>query len=169
MPSFAALPAEERWALVHYIRTFSPNRPEDSAADITALAAKSGSGAAHIPVRLAMELSAVSEAQPTYDIRKSAIDATSEGGQLYQTRCASCHGDNGQGGINVRVLGSHPFSYLATQSFAGNHAAWTTNMQEFVRINSLGLPGFGKPAINDLTPAQWQSLYNYVQQLAGIR
>ncbi len=169
MPSFAALPAEQRWALVHYVRSLSPKRPEDSTTDVTALAAKSGKSAAQLPIRVALELSAVPEIQAAVDIKKTIPQPDSEGGQLYQNRCATCHGPTGQGGIRVRVLGSNPFSYLATSSFANSHAAWVSNAQEFIRINSQGLPGFGKPGISDLTPTQWQALYGYVQQLAGAR
>lgn len=31
MPSFAALPEEDRWALVHFVRTFNPKNPDDTA------------------------------------------------------------------------------------------------------------------------------------------
>lgn len=169
MPSFAAMPAEQRWAMVHYIRTLSPNRPEDSAADMTALSAKSAKAGAQLPIRVAMSLMAVPDAPTALAIKKSIPQADSEGGQLYQARCASCHGVDGQGGIKVRVLGSNPYSYLSTTSLMGSRKAWVGNMQEFIRINSEGLPGFGKPGVNDLTQAQWQALYGYVQQLAGAR
>lgn len=169
MPSFAALPADQRWALVHFIRSLSPNRPEDSAADMTALSAKAAKAGAQLPIRVAMNLMAVPDAPVTLAIKKSIPQADSEGGQLYQARCASCHGADGQGGVKVRVLGSNPYSYLSTASFAGSNKPWVGNMQEFIRINSDGLPGFGKPAVNDLTPSQWQALYGYVQQLAGAR
>lgn len=165
MPSFAALPAEQRWALVHYIRSLSPNRPEDSAADLSALAAKAGKTSAQLPVRIAMELMAVKEPPSPLAIRKSLAASDGEGAQLYQSRCASCHGADGQGGIKVRVLGSNPFSYLSTRSLAGSRAPWTGSLQDFIRLNSEGLPGFGKPGISDLTPSQWQALYGYVQQL----
>lgn len=161
MPSFAALPPDQRWALVHYVRSFSPNRPEDSAADLTALAAQSGKPAAAIPVRVAMSLMAVTEPEVPFEFKKSLPQADSEGGQLYQARCAGCHSNSGMGGVRVRVIGSHPFDYLTTRRFSGS------SLQEFIRINSEGLPGFGKPGISDLTPAQWQALYGYVQQLAG--
>lgn len=167
MPSFAALPAEQRWALVHFIRSLSPNRPEDSAADITALSAKAGKAGAQLPIRVAIDLMAVPDEPKTFEFHKSPLNIDSEGGRLYEARCASCHGSNGIGGIRVRVLGSNPFSYLSTPSFAGSHAAWTSNFQEFVRINSEGLPGYGKPGVADLTQSQWQALYSYVQQLAG--
>lgn len=169
MPSFAALPPDQRWALVHYIRSLSPNRPEDSAADIAALSARAGKAPAQLPVRVAMALMAVPEPAPTSAIHKRLLPSDSEGARLYHDRCAACHGGDGQGGVRVRVLGSNPFSYLSTRSFTGSRAAWTGNLQEFIRINSEGLPGFGKPGISDLTPVQWQALYGYVQQLAGVR
>ncbi len=167
MPPFAALPPDQRWALVHYIRSLSPNPPEDSAADIAALSAKTGKGAAQLPVRIAMEFMAVSELSPASVIRRGVLPSDSEGAQLYKDRCTACHGADGRGGIKVRVLGSNPFSYLETRSFASSRAGWLGNIQEFIRINSEGLPGFGKPGVSDLTPDQWQALYGYVQQLAG--
>lgn len=169
MPSFAALPAEQRWALVHYVRSLSPNHPEDSDADISALAAKSGKASAQLPIRIAMELAAVKEPPSPLAIRKSLVASDGEGAQVYQNRCASCHGADGQGGVKVRLLGTNPFSYLSTRSFVGSRSPWTGSLQEFIRINSEGLPGFGKPGISDLTPSQWQALYGYVQQLAGAR
>lgn len=169
MPSFAALPVDQRWSLVHYIRSFSQNRQEDTAEDIIAATVKPKKTAPQIPVRLAMRLIAKSEPPTPLVIRKSIPDPASNGGQLYHGRCASCHGLEGQGGIRVRVLGSNPFSYLSTRSFSGSDAGWTRDLDEFIQLNSAGLPGFGKPGISDLTPAQWQSVYSYVQQLAGVR
>lgn len=120
--------------------------------------AEVGKGARQLPIRVAIDLMAASDPSPAPAIRKSVLPSDSEGSRIYRDRCAACHGASGQGGIKVRVLGSNPFGYLSTVS-----------LQEFIRINSEGLPGFGKPGISDLTPAQWQALYEYVQQLAGVR
>jgi caa(3)-type oxidase subunit IV len=61
MASFATLPAEDRWALAHYVGTLGPSVEKDAAGDLAKVGvdpSKEGSGetvAASIPVALAME------------------------------------------------------------------------------------------------------------------
>lgn len=164
MPSFASLSAKDRWALVHYVRSFAPqdHRPEDAASDIAALAAKAASTTPTIPIRIALDRMAVPLAAPSFAFKKAIAKnaADSEAGLIYQNRCASCHGADGQGGANVRP-------YLITRSFTGSTAAWVNNASEFIRLNTAGLPGYGKPGVADLTPSEWQALYAYVRHLAG--
>lgn len=56
MPSFAGMPLKDRWALVHYIRTFNPNNPKDTPETIALLADYASQGAqAEIPVQFVIE------------------------------------------------------------------------------------------------------------------
>lgn len=69
MYSYRALPAEQRWALVHYIKSLSPDYAKSPPEDLT------------IPEK------------PTDGSNFQAI-----GGEYYRTVCFNCHGEKGLGG-----------------------------------------------------------------------
>lgn len=64
MPSFGSLPAEQRWALAHFVRTLGPEGPADTAADLKLAGINDptkddggmGSSGASIPIDLAIQL-----------------------------------------------------------------------------------------------------------------
>ena len=96
MPAFVLLPAEDRWALVHYVRSQVPNPPDDSPEEIAKLggATTTTTGTAttttavtttatgpRIPIILAMQKIAEPEIQP----KTIKTTAPSEKGKyLYQ-------------------------------------------------------------------------------------
>lgn len=45
MPGFSTIPVEDRFAIVHYLRSLMPDRPEDTAQDVAALETLAGGGA----------------------------------------------------------------------------------------------------------------------------
>jgi cytochrome c oxidase subunit 4 len=66
MPSFATLPVDDRWALIAFVRSITPNPPETTAADFAKVGidiTKEGGGAAQeeksIPIDFALERMAV--------------------------------------------------------------------------------------------------------------
>jgi caa(3)-type oxidase subunit IV len=55
MASFSTLPIEDRWALVHYVRSLGPNPPPDTAQTLAAIGLQEG-GAATKPAQEKIEL-----------------------------------------------------------------------------------------------------------------
>ncbi|MBI4366027.1 MAG: c-type cytochrome [Deltaproteobacteria bacterium] len=166
MPSFGGLPAKDRWALVHFIRTVMPNPPEDTPETIAA----AGGGATEaptgprLPIHIAMQLMAEREVEPTRPrgARDVGLDL---GSQLYAARCASCHGARGEGAV-VRTVGVNPDVRLTTKPLGGQAGDWRGSEARFIRLISEGLPGFGKPGMANFTPPEWHALYEYVKSLA---
>ena len=165
MPPFSGLSVEDRFALVHYIRSLSPNAPEETPETL----AKSGvgGGAASdkpiptIPVALAMELVAVKE--PSIAITETPTSIKEPEG--FQARCASCHGVEGKGGIPIRRVGVQPFAYLKTKPFSTSDA-WYSDRSVFVRIVSEGLPGRGMPGMASFSQSEWETLFQTTRGLA---
>jgi len=177
MPAFVLLPAEDRWALVHFVRTQIPNPPDDSPEEI----AKLGAGAAttttvttttaltttatgpRIPIILAMQKIAEPEIQPK--IIKGVVPSE-KGKYLYQKYCASCHGPSGEGTYSAQFTTAYTSSYVTTKSLINPKAGWVKDKKAFTKIIVEGLPGRLKPGLGTLTKAQLDELYNYVKMLA---
>jgi len=186
MPSFVALTPEERMAAVHYIRTnFIPkNALQDNTAEqLASIASPASSGPTplpplnpvpngpRIPIAVAMQL--VAEAAPGAPPAAAAPNGTpagapdlNQGAAIYRTRCQSCHGADGQGGIPVMMVSSDPYLEVTAQSFA--HPTILRSPSDstgFAKVVLHGLPGRMMPSAGALTRPQLDSLYAYVQQL----
>ncbi|MBI2346859.1 MAG: c-type cytochrome [Deltaproteobacteria bacterium] len=169
MASFSGVPVKDRWAVVHYVRTFMRNPPEDTPETIAKVTTPAAGAApeqpkAFIPVTMAMQLMAEPE-QRQFGVRKNA-PANGLGQALYQQHCVSCHGAAGEGAIKVRTIGSNPYTYLKTKSFSESKGAWVANEPAFIKLISEGMPGYGKPGLAHFTTAEWHALYAYVKALA---
>ena len=75
MPSWAHLPEETRWGLVHYIKTFAENPIKPNTAE-----SESGTGIIKVPPEPPYTAEAVARAQ-----------------EYFRDACASCHGETGKG------------------------------------------------------------------------
>lgn len=186
MPAFGgALSPQERIAVVQYVRQWipkealQPDTPEQ-------IAAVSGGGASsgprplaklqpvpngpRIPIDVAMQLVQQQAAQPadaTAAPAKIAGDPVL-GSQLYKTYCIKCHGADGNGGTPIRMVDSDPYLEVTAQSF--RHPLMLKSLsdaQGFSQVVLHGLPGHSMPGFGTLTRTQLDSLYAYVQQLAG--
>ncbi len=97
-----------------------------------------------------------------YTLKLSMSDASLiEGGELYDTNCASCHGEMGQGdGPDVAGLASQPLDFTDQAAMAQKTGA------EFYQAVSIGItpgmPGFA----GQLSEAQIWSLSDYVRTLS---
>jgi mono/diheme cytochrome c family protein len=79
MPAWSHLSEEERWGLVHYVKTFA-SRPLAVAPATGASAGQAGTGVIRVPARPAF----------TPDARRLALER-------FGDACASCHGTTGKG------------------------------------------------------------------------
>ncbi|MBV6504752.1 MAG: hypothetical protein ILNGONEN_00303 [Syntrophorhabdaceae bacterium] len=75
MPSWAHLPEETRWGLVHFIKTFAENPIKPNSAE-----SESGTGIIKVP------------AEPPY-----TAEAVARAQEYFRDACASCHGETGKG------------------------------------------------------------------------
>lgn len=164
MPPFAGLSAKDRWALVHFVRTLTPNPPDDPAGSAPAQQGTQAEAKSEprLPISVAMRLMTVAEPLPSSQREKSV---EGNGAELYSQHCSGCHGAGGEGAVAVQAIGVNPYVRLKTRPFAGSLATWKQNEREFIKIISEGLPGFGKPGFGHFTTAQWHVLYEYTKTL----
>ncbi len=181
MPSFSLLPARDVWAMVHYVRTLIPNpaptddavlavlpeAPAGAAGDAGTATAEQGgeSNEGRIPIALAMQQIKKS-GYITADNRPHTIDANDAGAQLYLNRCASCHGQRGEGMSNV-IVSVNPYRYGQTAPLYATGAPWLSNRARFDDIVLNGRPGRIHPGFGALTRAQLDQLYAFIQRLSS--
>ena len=176
MASFELLPAGDRIAIIHYIRTLIPN-PANDPPDV--MAKMSGGGQApatggstttvaaadsgpRIPIALALMVSAQAEGEIG---KKIGPTPGSEGATIYGQKCASCHGSSGEGGKPIQKLALYPYIYAKAPSLQNGSSFWVRDKKEFEKIVVGGLVGKMMPGAV-LTSSQLDALYRYVQALA---
>jgi mono/diheme cytochrome c family protein len=179
MASFELLPANDRIAIIHYIRTLIPspaNDPPDVVAQMSGgggapaggtatAAAEPAKAGPRIPIVLALRASAKSE--PAAGKKLSRLPS-GEGRKIYERKCASCHGAYGEGGQPVAKLAVFPYRYAKAPSLQNPRALWLANKKEFEKIVVAGLPGKLMPG-ELLTAAELDALYRFVAELAKER
>ena len=176
MASFELLPANDRVAIIHYIRTLIPN-PASDPADVVAQLSGGGGAAAggttvaaadtvkagpRIPIVLALRASARPE---TPMGKKLARLPSGEGREIYEQKCASCHGASGEGGEPVQKLTVFPYRYAKAPTLQNPRAAWLGNKKEFEKFVVGGLAGKMMPG-ELLTAGELDALYRFVTELA---
>jgi caa(3)-type oxidase subunit IV len=182
MASFATLPVDDRWALAAYVVTFNSEKPvPDTQEDVAKInydlktGFQIGGGDVEqrtVPVEFAIERMAIAE-HPEITAYAHASQAsgatamsTSPGAQLFQARCAECHGEHGEGGIRVRSLGGWPKAYVTTSPlFATLDSVKSSDVFNRVVVN--GLAGREMPASGDLSGAELSELQLYVKSLGA--
>lgn len=142
MPPWAyLLPAEDRWALVDYVKTFSPRF----------------NGAA------ARTMAAIPPPPSSEDAARGKL-------VYQQMQCAKCHGDDGRGdGPSALTLQDAKGRHINSRDFTTPGAfrtGWTD--REIVRTFQTGLNGTPMPSYAGLmTPQQAYDLAAYVRSFAG--
>jgi mono/diheme cytochrome c family protein len=185
MPSFALLPLEDTWAIVHYVYTLLPSPPPITDAQVAALPGGSSGGTANastpaapapsaipaapdsqrIPIEIAMQRIAREVVVPT---TQQAPISDSRGATLYAQHCASCHGAAGEG-MRQRVLSVPPYRYEVTGNLTTSTNPWTRDRNKFYQIVVQGLPGRIMPGQATLTSQEMDDLYAFVRGLAKTR
>lgn len=176
MASFATLPADERWALVHYVLTLGSKPPSDTPNDFAAIGldptkeTAEAKEAPTIPIGFAMEQMEVSPVPVRPSVaRMESIPLRSShpgGSQLYEARCAECHGMKGEGGIRVGNVGLNPLDPVVTSAFS-KQSEYLQSEAAFNRIVLQGLPGTLMPGQGSLTSSELHELYQVVNSLAA--
>ena len=181
MASFELLPASDRIAIIHYVRSLIPNPANDPPEMVAQMsggagAAPSGGGPVgasadtakagpRIPIVLALRASARAESPIG---RKLSHLPAGLGKQIYAERCVSCHGASGEGGEPVQKLAVFPHIYAKTPSLQSPNASWLRNKTEFEQIVVGGRPGKMMPG-ELLTAGELDALYRFVVELAKDR
>jgi len=182
MPSFALLPAEDRWALVHYVRSQIPNPPEESegttptqaaaekktittpkTTDTAPPAQANAIEGPRIPIQLAMQQLAIPFPQA-----KSTSEVTLEqkGAVLFGRHCMPCHGPHGESRQTVYLLRINPDRFVRSGNLMNPKAVWVKDKERFVDIVTKGFPGHLMPGLKSLSQAEIDALYTHVLKLA---
>lgn len=178
MASYATLPSDDRWALVHYVLSLAPNPESDTAADFAKIGidpTQEGGGekqAASIPVEVAMMRLTVPETRSEVDaqhyspgMRNSEVSASVPGARLYNQYCLECHGPQGQGGIKVVTLKSRPTAYVTSEAFKRSMSS-LQSQENFKGIVTRGYPGNIMPGFGSFSEGELTELYRFVTGLA---
>lgn len=179
MPAFVLLPAEDRWALAHYVRSLIPHPPPDPSEDlakstgktknispttlIPTVAAQVKTGP-RIPIKLAMGKLAV--LQPTIE-KQVPIETERKGFMLYSRHCATCHGAAGDGRVTVDLLRLNPYAYVKSRNLRNPQGAWIKDENFFARTVRSGPPSHLMPGFKNLTESEIELLYQYVKKLVS--
>ena len=179
MPSFSLLPPRDLMAMAHYVQTMIPDPPAttdeilaqlpeapEGAAAEGETAAADESTAGRIPIALAMH----QVVNDPYMRGKAtrAYDRKSLGAQVYLQRCASCHGEFGEG-MQTAVIAVAPYRYLDTPPLYAHNAPWLSDREMFNDFVLNGVSGRTHPGNGAMTKEQLDALYGFVQQLVILR
>jgi caa(3)-type oxidase subunit IV len=181
MASYLTLPADDRWALAHFVSSLGPSKPElDTAADFAKIGVDPTKEsvmekvAATIPVSIALKRSAVVETEAQVNAphayhaqleRLAPDESATVGSQLYSAHCIQCHGDRGEGAIKVRNLGVNPVAFVTTRSFKDGLESMKS-AEAFSKVVIHGFPGDLMPSMGQLSHSEVQELYQHIQGLA---
>jgi caa(3)-type oxidase subunit IV len=180
MASFATLPADDRWALTHYVLSLAPKPEKDTPADFAKIGidtSKEGGGVTEAPtisVKMAMAQMAVpetaSESHAKLYHQKSGeqVETGGTGGQVYRAYCIQCHGNQGEGGIKVKNLGVNPIAYVTTTAFK-TYKDSMKSQESFNQVVIRGIPGELMPGHGELRGSELKDLYQFIQGLPGSR
>jgi len=56
-----------------------------------------------------------------------------EGARVYSTKCAMCHGENGKGGPNAKLIGSDPIKDMESEKTIANFWPFATTLFDYIR------------------------------------
>lgn len=154
MQSFNYLPAEDRFAIIHFVRTFAADFPMDSMSELMDLEkvynlSKGSQLPPQIPVRLAMmKIEQESKDDSTYvsSVSRSILNVKQNetGSILAQRLCVN----NSKVAAAMSILNS-------------------ASVDEFIRIISIDPPMLGfKSEVTRLSREEWNALYSYLSQIS---
>jgi mono/diheme cytochrome c family protein len=170
MASFATLPADDRWALTHFVLSMAPSPEADTPADFAKIQldpTKEGGGAKEaptVPVEFAMEQMAKEESSESH-ARLYHPSEEQVKNPIYQANCVQCHGVRGEGGIKVRNLGVNPVAFITTRPFT-LQSAGLQSQEAFSRWVIQGIPGDVMPGFGNFSSSEMSELYQFVRGLA---
>lgn len=181
MAAYRLLPAEERMAMIHYIRASflkDINVEPPTAEEIAQLpgGGASAAAAADIPeapkpkiaVREAIAQVAMADTA-TVDAHATLPEALAQlpGAALYAANCASCHGSAGQGVAAGRTLGTYPIVRVATGALVGAEGEWVADKGAFRALLVEPMPGFNSHDFATLSGADVNALHEFLTRLSA--
>lgn len=181
MAAYRLLPAEERMAMIHYIRASflkDISVPPPTSEEIAQLPG-GGAGAAataevpeapkpKIAVRDAIaQLAAVDTSKVDVHATLPEALASLPGAALYSANCASCHGSAGQGVAGGRTLGTYPIVRVTTGSLVGAEGAWVDDQKAFRELLVEPMPGFNSHDFATLSGSDIKALHEFLTRLSA--
>ncbi len=183
MPSFALLPAEDRWALVHFVRSQIPNPPQEPEGPAqVATTSTTGSEVKtqptttsepkppepekegpRIPITLALERMAVPVAETATPV---TLELEQKGAVLFSRYCMPCHGPSGEPRQTVYLLRINPDRFVRSGNLQNPQAVWVKDKEKFIEIVTKGFPGHLMPGLQSLSQSEIDALYSHVLKLA---
>lgn len=182
MPSFALLPPQDRWALVHFVRSQIPNPPQETetVAEIKTSTGKEPASkpeaqtsvasatpeveGPRIPIQLAMQRIAL---QSTESIAPLTVELEKRGSVLFARYCMPCHGPGGESRPTVYLLRINPERLVRSGNLKNPKAPWVQNKDKFIEIVTKGFPGHLMPGLKTLDQSELDALYAHVLKLAA--
>ena len=181
MPSFALLPAQDRWALVHFVRTQIPNPPQEPEAPAQTATASTPEQKAQstttvqatpapekegprIPIQLAMQRMAVPVSEGVTPVSQ---ELEKRGAVLFSRYCMPCHGPSGEPRQTVYLLRINPDRLVRSGNLQNPNAVWVKDKERFIEIVTRGFPGHLMPGFKGLNQSDLDALYAQVLKLAA--
>jgi S-disulfanyl-L-cysteine oxidoreductase SoxD len=59
--------------------------------------------------------------------------SAAEGARIYSAKCAMCHGENGKGGPNARLVGGDPIKDMESEKTISNFWPFATTLFDYIR------------------------------------
>ena len=56
-----------------------------------------------------------------------------EGSRVYAAKCAMCHGENGKGGTNAKLIGGEPIKDMESEKTIANFWPYATTLFDYIR------------------------------------
>ena len=143
------------------ISTFIAAVRSGSAPAIDASASAGAAAGSNNKVSITYAMSLMAE-----DLRnplKMSFASDSLGAKVYAENCASCHGANGQGQMNAKMISSAPFYRVKTQALLGHKGYWISDKAAFTKLVTEGLAGRLMPGNGTLTRSEIDALYDYLR------
>ena len=149
MPSWADLPEETRWALVHYVKSFSTRPLDVEETYVPTQPYEEGKGIIQVPP------------QPEYDARAEA-----RAREVFARGCAPCHGVSGRGDGQQEQFDSQGRPTRPRDLTAGVFKGSPEPEQVYRRLVA-GLPGSPMPMNPYLNGEDGWHLANYVLSMSS--
>lgn len=156
MASYSYLPPADRFALIHYVRSFAAGQPVDSQAELMALEtsyqlSKGSNISGQIPIKKATEL-VVAESRPSVaairELAEKRYDRLGTGGEALFERLSV---------KKEKVLTAFVL-----------HGSAISNVEQFINsVSSDPVQAGFKADVVRLSQAQWASLYQFLSGLRG--
>ncbi len=150
-PVYNYLAYQDRFAVSHYVRSLSPNKPADPPKAIEQAQFEAVNGVCRDEIKSSIS----SRVQPKGD------EQLEEGQKLYQANCVSCHGENGKGnGPAAAALQPHPRNFVDTGE------KWTNGTSPLAIFGTLanGIEGTSMASYSNLTEEERWALTHYVRE-----